>query len=524
MAVNLFDANYYRANNPDLAGLSDAQALQHLLAFGLNERRAFSPYVDLNLYRTNNPDLGAAGLTTNRQLFDHLSAFGAAEGRTFSLVFNANFYRAAHADLAAAGLNNEQLFDHFRAFGINEGRQASPSFSASFYLSANPDLQAAGFSFQQALQHYLSNGIAEGRAAAPGGAIVTPPPPPPAADPGNTPGAALNLGVLNGTLNLKEFVGLDDRKDYYRFEVATPIEFDLRLDGLAADADVTLYEDVNRNSIIDSNEGLTSSARGGTSSESISRNLPPGVYFILVETDSQGRNTDYTLQLVNQTSEVIDVGVLNGTRTFSDFVGTSDRKDYYRFSLNSPSSFNLTLDGLTADADVTIYEDLNNNGIIDSNEDLTGSTRGGTSSESISRDLPLGNYFVLVNTEGRNTNYTLQLSAISSVPSSNFSQSIDSINLNLEANAAEFDALTGINNSSKVPSVADFNNRSLDTPTVSLIEDFSGSNTLDSGGLASNPVISPSGNLLVAESLAGETNFFEIFPDNGLGISNLITL
>jgi hypothetical protein len=59
---------------------------------------------------------------------------------------------------------------------------------------------------------------------------------------------------------------------------------------------------------------------------------------------------------------------------------------------------------------------------------------------------------------------------------------------------------------------------------VSLIEDFSGSNTLDSGGLASNPVISPSGNLLVAESWAGETNFSEIFPDNGLGSSNLITL
>jgi hypothetical protein len=524
MAVNLFDANYYRANNPDLAGFNDAQALQHLLAFGANEGRAFSPYVDLNLYRTSNPDLAGAGLTTNRQLYDHLSAFGAAEGRTFSFAFNPNFYRSGNADLA--GLSNEQLFDHFRAFGFNEGRQGSESFSASFYLSANSDLQAAGFNFQQALQHYISNGIAEGRAAAPGGAIVTPSPSPSPqpADPGSTAGTALNLGVLNGTLNLEQFVGLDDRKDYYRFEVATPIEFDLRLDGLAADADVFLYEDINRNSIIDSGERLDTGTRGGTSSESISRNLSPSVYFILVETDSQGRNTDYTLQLVNQTSEVIDVGLLNGPRTFSDFVGTSDRKDYYRFSLNSPSSFNLTLDGLAADANVFLYEDLNNNGIINSGERLDSSSRGGTSIDSISRDLPLGNYFVLVNTEGRNTNYNLELSAISSAPSSNFSQSSDSITLNSDANAADFDALTGINNTSEVPSGADFNTPGFDTPTVSLIEDFSGSNVLDSGGLASNPVSSPSGNLLAAESLAGDPNFADIFPDNGLGNSNLITL
>ncbi len=173
MAVNLFDANFYREFNPDLRGLNDAQAFQHLLNFGLNEGRVFSPYVDLNLYRTNNPDLGAAGLVTNRQLFDHLSGLGAAEGRTFSFLFNANFYRAVNPDLAAAGLNNEQLFDHFRAFGLNEGRQAAQSFSANFYLAANPDLQAAGFNFQQAAQHYVFNGIREGRIAAPGGSPVT---------------------------------------------------------------------------------------------------------------------------------------------------------------------------------------------------------------------------------------------------------------------------------------------------------------------------------------------------------------
>ena len=169
MAVNLFDPNFYRAFNPDLAGFNDAQAFQHLINSGLNEGRVFSQYVDLNVYRANNPDLGAAGLVTNRQIYDHLSGVGAGEGRTFSQVFNPNIYRALNPDLAAAGLNNEQLFDHFRAFGINESRQASESFSVGFYLAVNTDLQAAGFNNQQALQHYVFAGIAEGRIAAPGG-------------------------------------------------------------------------------------------------------------------------------------------------------------------------------------------------------------------------------------------------------------------------------------------------------------------------------------------------------------------
>lgn len=50
MAVNLFDANFYRAANADLAGVDDAQAFSHFQTYGLNEGRAFSAFVDtLNL-------------------------------------------------------------------------------------------------------------------------------------------------------------------------------------------------------------------------------------------------------------------------------------------------------------------------------------------------------------------------------------------------------------------------------------------------------------------------------------------
>lgn len=165
MTVNLFDPNLYRSFNPDLAGLNDTQAFNHLLASGLNEGRTFSPIVDLKVYRENNPDLVAAGLTTNRQLYNHLSAVGVAEGRRFSVAFYPPFYRVANPDLTP--LNNEELFDHFRNFGINEGRASSEFFNVSFYLNVNQDLLSAGFDFQQALQHFVFSGLREGRSAIP---------------------------------------------------------------------------------------------------------------------------------------------------------------------------------------------------------------------------------------------------------------------------------------------------------------------------------------------------------------------
>lgn len=44
MAVNLFDANSYRAANSDLSSYSNAQALSHFQNYGLNEGRTFSPF------------------------------------------------------------------------------------------------------------------------------------------------------------------------------------------------------------------------------------------------------------------------------------------------------------------------------------------------------------------------------------------------------------------------------------------------------------------------------------------------
>lgn len=156
MTINLFDSNFYRAANPDLASVGSRQLNNHLLTFGLNEGRQFSPFVDLNFYRASNPDL--AGLN-NRQLFDHLQSFGIAEGRRFSQVVDLDFYRAVNRDLA--GLNNEQLLDHLRTAGLNEGRRFSPYVDLNYYRASNSDL--VPLSNTQLLQHLQIFGLNEDR-------------------------------------------------------------------------------------------------------------------------------------------------------------------------------------------------------------------------------------------------------------------------------------------------------------------------------------------------------------------------
>ncbi|MFM7882761.1 MAG: PPC domain-containing protein, partial [Microcystis panniformis] len=75
------------------------------------------------------------------------------------------------------------------------------------------------------------------------------------------------------------------------------------------------------------------------------------------------------------TARAITVG--SSTTSYTDWVGSTDTNDYYRFSLANSADFNLSLTGLTADADVQL---LNSSG-----SRIAISENNGTASESITR-------------------------------------------------------------------------------------------------------------------------------------------
>ena len=424
MTINLLNTNLYRNLYPDLAaaGLTtDAQLRSHFLNFGANEGRTFSQFLNLSYYRSSNRDLGAAGLTTNRQVFEHLENFGAAEGRRASIAFSPAFYKSRNPDLVAAGLNNEQLFQHYENFGLGEGRVASEYFNPRFYLDTYSDLKAAfGNDYRRALQHYVTFGIREGRIAS--GPVS------PVTDPGSTLLTAYDLGTLLNRATLSDFVGGTDADDYYRFYLDNPSNINLSLNGLSSSASLKLYLDLNQNSQIDPGEEVGTSTGNSTTPPSISRTLGPGVYYVDVLTGTSFSNTLYNLSLAqtaaprttpsdpgNSQATALDVGNLNGSRTYTDFVGSTDRQDFYRFVLdNFSNNFTLSLGGTSDSVFATLYVDTNGSGAPDPSEVLgTVNAADPGSVSAISRTLASGTYYVTVFTNNltANSNYTLTLSA-----------------------------------------------------------------------------------------------------------------
>lgn len=417
MSVNLFDAKTYASLNPDLAaaGLTTPQQLEnHFRTTGINEGRLASPFVNLRYYARSNPDLGRAGLTTNTQLLSHLENSGAVEGRRSSVAFSPNFYRSVNTDLAAVGFNNEQLYRHFNEIGLSEGRVSSEFFNAPFYLATYSDLRAVfGNNYQAALLHYLDNGIREGR--------VGSPPVSPYTDPSNVSTTAYDLGTLIARATFRDFVGTSDRDDYYGFRVVDPINLNLLLSGLSDNTTLKLFADTNDNGRVDPGEQIDSVTGNASTLAVINKTLGAGYYHIDVLTESPATNTLYNLTMSPSTirtnatdpgstqASAFSLGTLSGSRTVSDFVGSTDRLDFYSFVLDGNRNVNLSLNGTTDPAFAILYRDTNNNGQFDSTETIGIVNSANNSLGTFTQNLEAGSYFVQVftNTTTANTSYNM---------------------------------------------------------------------------------------------------------------------
>ncbi|XWK89677.1 MAG: pre-peptidase C-terminal domain-containing protein [Phormidium sp.] len=418
MTVNLFDAKSYASLYPDLAaaGLTTPQQLEnHFRTIGINEGRLPSPFVNLKSYAQSNPDLGRAGLTTNAQLFSHLENSGANEGRRSSVVFSPFFYKAVNTDLAAVGFNNEQLYQHFKEYGVSEGRISSEFFNPNYYLAIYSDLRAVfGNNYQAALLHFLENGIREGR--------VGSPPVSPYTDPSNVSTTAYDLGTLIAKATFRDFVGTSDRDDYYGFRVVDPINLNLNLSGLSDNTTLKLFADTNDNGRVDPGEEIASVTGNASTPAVINKTLGAGYYHIDVLTESPATNTLYNLAMSPSTirstnttdpgstqASAFNLGTLSGSRTVSDFVGSTDRLDFYSFVLDGNRNINLSLNGTTDPAFAILYRDTNSNGQFDSTETIGIVNSANNSLGTFTQNLEAGSYFVQVftNTTTTNTSYNM---------------------------------------------------------------------------------------------------------------------
>ncbi len=122
----------------------------------------------------------------------------------------------------------------------------------------------------------------------------------------------------------------------------------------------------------------------------------------------------------NTPSAARAITVGSSSTSYTDWVGSTDTNDYYRFSLANSGNFNLNLTGMTADADVQL---LNSSGSL-----IASSTNDGTASESITGQLSAGTYYIRVYPYSGDTNYNLSVSAVSLAPVNNLSLIGDNTN------------------------------------------------------------------------------------------------
>ena len=107
------------------------------------------------------------------------------------------------------------------------------------------------------------------------------------------------------------------------------------------------------------------------------------------------------------------LGPLPGGANLQGAVGDEDYADFFQFQVTETSIVNFGLSGLSADADVALYKDLNNDGELGGDEIISALERSGAENETIENvTLDPGKYFLSVEAYEGNTNYSLSLAGV----------------------------------------------------------------------------------------------------------------
>lgn len=187
---------------------------------------------------------------------------------------------------------------------------------------------------------------------------------------------------------------------FYQFQVNDRSTFIGLLEGLKADADIELCNS--------DRQVILSSATTGVTSELLNKILDAGTYFLKIKVKSGSTKYDLKLNLNSFTSNLTNITDVNriislgSSNVFSNqYTGSLTLDNFYKVNVDTPSNLNLTLGGLSADANLQV---LSSDGTL-----LASSSNPGTASDLVNLNLKAGTYFVRVlpGAGAAPTNYTL---------------------------------------------------------------------------------------------------------------------
>lgn len=230
-----------------------------------------------------------------------------------------------------------------------------------------------------------------------------------------------DLGTLKNSIRLNDFVGENDTQDSYTFTTDTPSSITLELNGLSADADLWFGRDTNGDGSVSRDEISASQNLGIEPEVMISRFSLPSTYSVFVRQGVRGANTSYNLNITFKPIQVL-LNQVTSLGTFSSgvkgsgdgFVDENQRAKLYKFDLPQPSNLQVNLRGMSpgTDADLVLFQDVNNNNKVDFGEILGVPQQQGNNPEEIFfRGLSAGTYYLGVNPFVGSTPYNLSILA-----------------------------------------------------------------------------------------------------------------
>jgi ELWxxDGT repeat protein len=291
---------------------------------------------------------------------------------------------------------------------------------------------------------------------------------------GNTQARARALGDITEVVNrvdYADFVGVSDPNDYYSFALSDRRTVNVSIRGLRGDADLYLRDSAGTI--------LQRSVTAGNASEVIARALNgpltngnpvndpsrPVTYFLQV-VPKTGVSTGYTLGIFSgpeagaTVEKARNINLTFDNQTYRDALGDGDNIDLYSFKVETPSDFNLRLDGFNAtlNADVQIYRNDDSIAPLTPQNLVVSSVQGGLGiAESISNQrLAAGDYLIRVSRFGNtgNSTYNLTVSGLPGDRAPNTIQTARDLDLSGTSIRAPF-TLTGADGAPEFINVAD---------------------------------------------------------------------
>ncbi|MBD2460442.1 DUF4394 domain-containing protein [Oscillatoria sp. FACHB-1407] len=341
-------------------------------------------------------------------------------------------------------------------------------------------------------------------------------------DAGNRFSDASDIRFRNGRFVVRESLAEFDKLDFYRIRLTARSNFTCLISGLEGNADLALYDSRGRE--------IVSSEEDDDDNESISRQLAAGTYFVRVNRIEGDTNYRFVCSVSqdagNSFSRAFRIRTgknkLKGSFVFNDSIGSfgdddddgdddngGDRFDFYRFDLTSRSNCTTLLQGLSSNANITIFNSRR--------QRIAFSARGGNLSEQINQILEAGTYFIRIDFGrggggGGGTRYRLRINFQSLLISTDDDDTTTARPINITPSTDDFDDFVGVGDPE------DFYRVNLNSPTnlnlaLNGLSADANLELLNSTGT----VIGRSSNTgttedLINQSLTAGTYFVRVFP------------